>query len=114
MKLSLQHFSVLKKGYSFFYADVAKLSGVSKGIIHYYFLNKDHLILSVLEKIYDDLFPEYEKFFKEEETFKGILKSYLKQALDLFKILKSIILSSRFWARAYQKKSIEEIVRQHF
>ena len=35
--------------------DVAKAAGVSKGIIHYYFLNKDDLAMSVLETVVIDI-----------------------------------------------------------
>ncbi len=35
--------------------DVARHAGVSKGIIHYYFLNKDELMMSVLERVTCDI-----------------------------------------------------------
>ena len=35
--------------------DVAKTAGVSKGIIHYYFLNKDDLMMSVLSEVAQEI-----------------------------------------------------------
>ena len=47
---------ITRFGYhNFSMQDVAKAAGVSKGIIHYYFLNKDDLMLSVLEKVVKDI-----------------------------------------------------------
>ena len=43
---------ISKYGYhNFSMQDVARTAGVSKGIIHYYFLNKDELMRFVLEKV---------------------------------------------------------------
>ena len=47
---------ITKYGYhNFSMQDVAKTAGVSKGIIHYYFLNKDDLMMSVLDKVAGDI-----------------------------------------------------------
>jgi AcrR family transcriptional regulator len=47
---------ITKFGYhNFSMQDVAKKAGVSKGIIHYYFLNKDDLMMSVLAKVAGDI-----------------------------------------------------------
>ena len=41
---------ITKHGYhNFSMQDVARTAGVSKGIIHYYFLNKDELMMCVLD-----------------------------------------------------------------
>ncbi len=47
---------ITKHGYhNFSMQDVARTAGVSKGIIHYYFLNKDDLMMSVLDKVAGDI-----------------------------------------------------------
>ncbi len=47
---------ITKHGYhNFSMQDVARTAGVSKGIIHYYFLNKDELMMSVLDKVSGDI-----------------------------------------------------------
>ena len=47
---------IIRFGYhNFSMQDVAKSAGVSKGIIHYYFLNKDDLMLSVLERVVEGI-----------------------------------------------------------
>lgn len=49
-------FCIALKGYSnITMQDIADSAGVSKGVIHYYFRNKDELFLSVLEKLIKDL-----------------------------------------------------------
>ena len=43
---------ITKRGYhNFSMQDIARTAGVSKGIIHYYFLNKDDLMMSVLDML---------------------------------------------------------------
>ena len=47
---------ITKYGYhNFSMQDVARTAGVSKGIIHYYFLNKDELMMSVLDRVAGDI-----------------------------------------------------------
>ena len=47
---------ISKYGYhNFSMQDVAQAAGVSKGIIHYYFLNKDELMMSVLDRVAGDI-----------------------------------------------------------
>jgi len=49
-------FCIALKGYSnITMQNIADSAGVSKGVIHYYFRNKDELFLSVLEKLIKDL-----------------------------------------------------------
>ncbi len=49
-------FCIALKGYSnITMQDIADSAGVSKGVIHYYFRNKDELFLSVFEKLVKDL-----------------------------------------------------------
>jgi AcrR family transcriptional regulator len=49
-------FCIALKGYSnITMQDIADSAGVSKGVIHYYFRNKDELFVSVLDKLIRDL-----------------------------------------------------------
>ncbi|GAB4345702.1 MAG: TetR/AcrR family transcriptional regulator [Candidatus Abyssubacteria bacterium] len=49
-------FCIALKGYSnITMQDIADSAGVSKGVIHYYFRNKEELFLSVFEKLVNDL-----------------------------------------------------------
>lgn len=49
-------FSIAVKGYSAItMQDIADAAGVSKGVIHYYFKNKEELFVSVLEKLIHEL-----------------------------------------------------------
>ncbi len=49
-------FCIALKGYSnITMQDIADSAGVSKGVIHYYFRNKEELFLSVFEKLIGDL-----------------------------------------------------------
>ena len=49
-------FSIAVKGYSAItMQDIANSAGLSKGVIHYYFKNKEELFISVLEKLIHEL-----------------------------------------------------------
>ena len=107
---------ITRFGYhNFSMQDVARSAGVSKGIIHYYFLNKDDLMLSVLERVV--------------EGIEGVLKSNLEAAKDPVEKLKIFIelcadivkntkeyyqVSMDFWTQINQKSEVKEIISNHY
>lgn len=107
---------IAKYGYhSFSMQDVAKKAGVSKGIIHYYFLNKDELMISVLDKVATDI----------ELTLQTDMESIKnpKKQLEIFiEICMNIVQSTReyyqvnmdFWTQITQKDGVKEIIAQHY
>ena len=62
-------FCIALKGYSnITMQDIADSAGVSKGVIHYYFRNKEELFLSVLERLIRDLDSHLAKKVERAKT----------------------------------------------
>jgi len=62
-------FCIALKGYSnITMQDIADSAGVSKGVIHYYFRNKEDLFLSVFEKLIGDLDSHIATKVQQAET----------------------------------------------
>ena len=71
---------ITKRGYhNFSMQDIARTAGVSKGIIHYYFLNKDDLMMSVLDRVAGDI----EKVLEKE-------MGSIKEPVEKLKIFKEV------------------------
>ena len=107
---------IRKQGYhNFSMQDVAKKAGVSKGIIHYYFLNKDTLMLSVLEtvvlEIEELLQKELLKTHKPEEK----LIIFIELCLSLVQTTKQYYqVNIDFWTQINQKKDVSHIIAKHY
>lgn len=107
---------IARFGYhNFSMQDVAKVADVSKGIIHYYFLNKEDLMMAVLERVAGDI--------------EGVLAGTSDQAANPVERLKSIIkicfrivqekkeyysINIDFWTQINQKEKVRQAVAKHY
>lgn len=107
---------IVKKGYhNFSMQDVAKTAGVSKGIIHYYFLNKDELMMCVLDKVAGDI----EQILSEEMTatldpnqkmqiFVSVLANVVRNTKEYYQV------NMDFWTQINQKDNVREVISKHY
>lgn len=107
---------IVKKGYhNFSMQDVAKTAGVSKGIIHYYFLNKDELMMCVLDKVAGDI----EQILSEEmtatldpirklEIFVSVLANVVRNTKEYYQV------NMDFWTQINQKHNVKEVISRHY
>ena len=107
---------ITKHGYhNFSMQDVARAAGVSKGIIHYYFINKDDLMMSVLDRVAGDI---------EENLIEGLLaiddpvekmKVFTSVAFDVVKSTKEYYqVNMDFWTQINQKKEVRKVISRHY
>src|SRR5690606_6772541 len=107
---------ITKYGYhNFSMQDVARTAGVSKGIIHYYFLNKDDLMMSVLDRVAGDI----ERVLAEEMESIGDpvekLKIFVTVAFDVVKSTKEYYqVNMDFWTQINQKKEVRQVISRHY
>lgn len=107
---------ITKHGYhNFSMQDVARTAGVSKGIIHYYFLNKDDLMMSVLDRVAGDI----ERILAEETA--NItdpvqkLKIFVTVCFDIVKNTKEYYqVNMDFWTQINQKKEVRQVISRHY
>jgi len=84
--------------------DVTKEAGLSKGIASYYFKNREELLVSVIQMIWDDLvdltkkvWDIPEKLEKDEELYNGVKKHFTTQKFDIITIMKEGVKFLLLW-----------------
>jgi TetR/AcrR family transcriptional regulator, fatty acid metabolism regulator protein len=107
---------IAKYGYhNFSMQDVAKAAGVSKGIIHYYFLNKDELLLSVLEKVSGNIESLLADELKLSTDPEQRLKAFIKVTAQIVTNMREYYqVSMDFWTQINQKKEIKDVISNHY
>jgi AcrR family transcriptional regulator len=107
---------ITKYGYhNFSMQDVARTAGVSKGIIHYYFLNKDELMMSVLDKVAGDiervLASEMESITdsaKKLEVFVDVCFDIVRSTKEYYQV------NMDFWTQINQKDEVRRVIARHY
>ena len=107
---------ISRYGYhNFSMQDVAKSAGVSKGIIHYYFLNKDDLMMSVLDKVAGDIerllaqeMDVVDSPIKKLEVFLFVTFGVVKNTKEYYQV------NMDFWTQINQKKEIRQVISRHY
>lgn len=107
---------ITKHGYhNFSMQDVARTAGVSKGIIHYYFLNKDDLMMSVLDKVAGDiervLAEDMESLTdptKKLEVFVTVCLNIVRSTKEYYQV------NMDFWTQINQKKEVRQVISRHY
>lgn len=107
---------ITKYGYhNFSMQDVAKAAGVSKGIIHYYFLNKDDLMMSVLSEVasniekilQDDMSPSYSPE-RRLAVFMEIVFDVVIRTREYYQV------NMDFWTQINQKEEVRKVIASHY
>jgi len=106
---------ITRYGYSnFSMQDVARVADVSKGIIHYYFLNKEDLMMTVL----DNVSSEIETLLTSSELGQDV-KIHLSNVIWM---CAGVVQNKReyyrinmdFWTQIDQKEKVREEVAKHY
>ena len=107
---------IAKFGYhNFSMQDVARTAGVSKGIIHYYFLNKDDLMMSVLDRVASDI----ERVLRADMS---AIANPVKKIEVLVEICLNVVRNTReyyqvnmdFWTQINQKDEVRQVIAEHY
>jgi TetR/AcrR family fatty acid metabolism transcriptional regulator len=107
---------ISKFGYhNFSMQDVARTAGVSKGIIHYYFLNKDELMMSVLDKVAGDIehvlaadMANIEDPFQKMEIFVNVCFDVVRSTREYYQV------NMDFWTQINQKDEVRQVIARHY
>ncbi len=107
---------ISRYGYNnFSMQDVARIADVSKGIIHYYFLNKEDLMMAVLERVAGDI--------------EGLLADFMSRTSDPSERLRYLVqtcflvvrekreyycINMDFWTQINQKEKVREAIANHY
>ncbi len=107
---------ISKFGYhNFSMQDVARTAGVSKGIIHYYFLNKDDLMMSVLDKVASGIEDYLTTQLSSVTDPKEKLGIFIDVTLGIVKKTKEYYqVNMDFWTQINQKEEVRKIISSHY
>ncbi len=107
---------ITKHGYhNFSMQDVARTAGVSKGIIHYYFLNKDDLMMSVLDRVAGDIESVLAHDMKSIDDPIKKLDIFMSVSFDVVRSTKEYYqVNMDFWTQINQKKEVRQVISRHY
>jgi AcrR family transcriptional regulator len=107
---------ITKHGYhNFSMQDVARTAGVSKGIIHYYFLNKDELMMSVLDKVAGDIERILSAEMEASPDPVRKLEIFIDVCFDVVRSTKEYYqVNMDFWTQINQKTEVREVIGRHY
>ncbi len=107
---------ITRYGYhNFSMQDVAKHAGVSKGIIHYYFLNKDELMMSVLDRVVGDIEAVLSKHMQTTDDSVKKLEGFVQVCFDIVKSTKEYYqVNMDFWTQINQKDEVRSVIARHY
>jgi AcrR family transcriptional regulator len=102
-------FCIALKGYSkITMQDIADSAGVSKGVIHYYFRNKEELFLSVFEKLIGDLDTHIARKIEQAKTPPEQLRAIITAAFEKIRGNKKFqIVMLDFWAHSTKNSTLK-------
>lgn len=107
---------ITKYGYhNFSMQDVARTAGVSKGIIHYYFLNKDDLMMSVLDKVASDIERVLKADMQTSADSAQKLEIFINICFDVVRNTKEYYqVNMDFWTQINQKPEVRKVIAKHY
>lgn len=107
---------IARFGYhNFSMQDVARVADVSKGIIHYYFLNKEDLMMAVLEKVAGDIEGLLVGTSDQASNPVERLKSIIRICFNIVKEQKEYYcINIDFWTQINQKEKVRQTVATHY
>ena len=107
---------ITKHGYhNFSMQDVARTAGVSKGIIHYYFLNKDELMMSVLDKVAGDIEKVLASEMESINDPRRKFEVFLEVCFDIVRSTKEYYqVNMDFWTQINQKDEVRRVIARHY
>ena len=107
---------ITRYGYhNFSMQDVARAAGVSKGIIHYYFLNKDDLMMSVLERVVSDIEHVLHSDINAIKDPVKKLEIFIEVCFDVVRSTKEYYqVNMDFWTQINQKEAVRQVIAKHY
>jgi AcrR family transcriptional regulator len=94
--------------------DVAAESGVSKGLLYWYFKSKEEIIIAIADLLFSDEFRKMQKLSIEGQTARACLESFLDIFIeDLRRILKVAPVIYEFYALAFRNALVRKVMQEY-
>ena len=109
-------FCIALKGYSnITMQNIADSAGVSKGVIHYYFRNKEDLFLSVFEKLIDDVESHIAHRVEQAKTPPEQIRAIIRAVFEKIRENKKFqIVLLDFWAHSTRNANLKKATANRY
>lgn len=107
---------IARYGYNnFSMQDVARIADVSKGIIHYYFLNKEDLMMAVLDRVAGDIESLLAGITERTQDPAEQLRQLIHVCFDIVRQKREYYcINMDFWTQINQKEKVRLAVANHY
>jgi AcrR family transcriptional regulator len=107
---------IARYGYNnFSMQDVARIADVSKGIIHYYFLNKEDLMMAVLDRVAGDIESLLAGITERTQDPEDQLRQLIRVCFDIVRQKREYYcINMDFWTQINQKEKVRLAVAKHY
>jgi AcrR family transcriptional regulator len=94
--------------------DVASESGLSKGLLYWYFKSKEEIIIAIADLLFSGEFRKMQKLFVENRTARACLDDFLEIFLeDMKSILKVAPVIYEFYALAFRNATVRRVMHEY-
>jgi AcrR family transcriptional regulator len=94
--------------------DVAAESGLSKGLLYWYFKSKEEVIIAIADLLFGAEFRQMEKLSAEEGTARACLERFLELFIDdLRGILKVTPVIYEFYSLAFRNTTVRRVMQRY-
>jgi AcrR family transcriptional regulator len=94
--------------------DVASESGLSKGLLYWYFKSKEEIIIAIADLLFGGEFRKMQKLSVEGMTARACLDSFLEIFLDDMKsILKVAPVIYEFYSLAFRNATVRRVMQEY-
>jgi len=95
--------------------DIAETTGLSKGTIYLYFKSKDELTISILNRIFANIFKQLDARMNNQSTAREAIDQFTEEAIrDYKRMLRLMPVAYEFLALAFRNKTVQKALTQYF
>ncbi len=95
--------------------DIAKKTGLSKGSLYWYFKSKDDLIIAILDRIFGDMFEQFDAHKNIEHSATEAILQFTEAAIRDYKLmLRMMPIAYEFLALAFRNTIVQKALKQYF
>lgn len=88
---------------------IAKEAGISQGLLHYYFKDKEHLLEAFLETLFTRFIHDITRRYQESDTQKTKLEAFFLSGRDfLEKQREMFVVMTDVWTYCYRSKKLRQ------
>ncbi len=95
--------------------DIADETGLSKGTLYLYFKSKDDLVITILDRIFKDIFNQLDARKYDQSSAIEAINRFTEEAIrDYMRMLRLMPVAYEFLALAFRNTTVQRALKQYF